>query len=50
MPQLNFSAPSGVRDFIKRTKPPGLSLSRHILIQVMDGMLKNFPAKKGRKK
>ena len=44
--QLNFSAPKGIVDFLKRTKPDGKSLSRHILCQVMTGMCKNFPPKK----
>ncbi len=47
--QLNFSAPKGVALLLKRTCPTGTSLSRHILVQVMDGLLKNFPAKKRRK-
>ena len=43
--QLNFSAPKAIADLLKNTKG-NKSLSRHILEQVMDGLLKNFPAKK----
>lgn len=50
MPQENFSAPRGIGNFLRRTKPHGVSLSRHILTQVMDGLCKNFPPKKKAKK
>ncbi len=40
MPQLNFSAPQKVKEYLEKTKPSDKSLSRYILDLVVLGLTK----------